>query len=129
LHRYASNRPRPLSAIAVPLQSRPLPFAGSEPSVALFICDPDIPFDLDGNLLTQCYGLSPVEAKLATALLRGQTPSDYAKTRGISNNTVKSQLKQVLAKTGTHRQSELIQLLMTGFGMLASPGEAALTKD
>lgn len=93
LHRYASNRSRPLSAIAVPLQSRPLPFAGSEPSVALFICDPDIPFDLDGNLLTQCYGLSPVEAKLATALLRGQTPSDYAKTRGISNNTVKSQLR------------------------------------
>jgi DNA-binding CsgD family transcriptional regulator len=129
LHRYASNRPRPLSAIAVPLQGRPLPFAGSAPSAALFICDPDIPFDLDGNLLTQCYGLSPVEAKLATALLRGQTPSDYAKTRGISNNTVKSQLKQVLAKTGTHRQSELIQLLMTGFGMLASPGEAVLTKD
>lgn len=127
LHRNNSNRP--LSAIAVSLQSRPLPFSGSAPAVALFIYDPDRPLDLDDNLLTQCYGLSPAEAKLATALLRGQAPGDYAQTRGISNNTVKTQLKQVLAKTGTHRQSELMQLLVTGFGMLATPAKVAVTKD
>jgi DNA-binding CsgD family transcriptional regulator len=124
-----NNSNRQLSAIAVPLQKQPLSFFGSEPSVALFICDPEMPLDLDDNLLTQCYGLSPTEAKLAAALLRGQTPSDYAQTRGISNNTVKTQLKQVLAKTGTHRQSELIQLLTTSFGMLAAPAKAAATKD
>ncbi|MGJ0483207.1 MAG: helix-turn-helix transcriptional regulator [Methylomicrobium sp.] len=120
---------RSLSAIVVSLQNQPFPFFGSEPSVALFIGDPDMLLDLDGNLLTQCYGLSPAEAKLATALLRGQTPGDYAKTQYISNNTVKTQLKQVLAKTGTHRQSELIQLLTTGFGMVAAPANTALTKD
>ncbi|WP_104430227.1 helix-turn-helix transcriptional regulator [Methylobacter tundripaludum] len=127
LHRNHSNRP--LSAIVVSLQNQPVPFIGSGPSVALFIYDPDRPLDLDDSLLTQCYGLSPAEAKLATALLRGQTPNDYAQARAISNNTVKTQLKQVLAKTGTHRQSELIQLLTTGFGMLAAPAQAAVIKD
>ncbi|MGZ8182683.1 MAG: helix-turn-helix transcriptional regulator [Methylobacter sp.] len=126
---YRNNSNRPLSAIVVSLQNRPLLFSGSAPVVALFIGDPDMPLDLDDNLLTQCYGLSPAEAKLAAALLRGQAPGDYAQTRGISNNTVKTQLKQVLAKTGTHRQSELMQLLATGFGMLAAPAKAAVTKD
>lgn len=126
LHRNKSNRP--LSAIVVSLQNQTLPFIGSVPAVALFLCDPDLPLDLDDSLLVQCYGLSPAEAKLATALLRGQTPSDYAETRGISNNTVKTQLKQVLIKTGTHRQSELMQLLTTGFGMLAVPTSCPNTK-
>jgi len=126
---YRNNSNRPLSAIVVSLQNRPLPFTGSTPVVALFIGDPDMPLDLDDSLLTQCYGLSPTEAKLAAALLRGQTPGDYAQTRGISNNTVKTQLKQVLAKTGTHRQSELMQLLATGFGMLAAPAKVAVIKD
>lgn len=126
LHR--GNSSRPLSAIVVSLQNQPLPFIGSVPSVALFLCDPDLPLNLDDSLLTQCYGLSPAEAKLAVALLRGQTVSDYAQTRGISNNTVKTQLKQVLEKTQTHRQSELIQLLTTGFGMLAAPAKTVITK-
>ncbi|TRW89512.1 helix-turn-helix transcriptional regulator [Candidatus Methylobacter oryzae] len=124
LHRRRSNRP--LSAIVVSLQKQSLFFAGSEPAVALFISDPDRPLEISDKLLMQCFDLSPAEAKLAAALLGGQTPSDYAKTRGISSNTVKTQLKQVLAKTGTHRQSELIQLLTTGFGMLAG-SKATLT--
>lgn len=125
---YRSKSNRPLSAIVVSLQNQTLPFIGSVPAAALFLCDPDLPLDLDDSLLVQCYGLSPAEAKLATALLRGQTPSDYAETRGISNNTVKTQLKQVLIKTGTHRQSELMQLLTTGFGMLADPISCPNTK-
>lgn len=116
LPRYSSGRP--LSAIVVSLQNRPLPFIGTEPVVALFINNPDSPLELDDKLLMQCYGLTLAEAKLAVALLGGQTPGDYAQAQSISHNTVKTQLKQVLAKTGTHRQAELIQLLATAFGML-----------
>lgn len=118
LPRYSSGRP--LSAIVVSLQNRPLPFVGTEPVVALFINDPDSPLELDDKLLMQCYGLTLAEAKLAVALLSGQTPGDYAQVQNISHNTVKTQLKQVLAKTGTHRQAELIQLLATAFGMLTA---------
>lgn len=118
---HLNNLDCPLTAIVISLRNHPLPFSGSAPSVALFIGDPDTTLDLDAKLLTQCYGLSPAEAKLATALLRGQTSGNYAQMRGISHNTVKTQLKQVLAKTGTHRQSELIQLLTTTFGLLTTP--------
>jgi DNA-binding CsgD family transcriptional regulator len=118
---------QPLSATVVSLQNQRLPFI-SAPAVALFIGNPDTLLDLDDTLLTQCYELSPSEAKLATALLRGQTPNDYAQQRGISNNTVKTQLKQVLAKTGTHRQSELLQLLTIAFGLFTMPTQAAVTK-
>ena len=33
--------------------------------------------------------------------------------RGISSGTVRCQLKQVLAKTGTHRQAELVRLALS----------------
>lgn len=122
----ASNQP--LSATVVSLQNQRLPFIDSAPAVALFIGNPDTLLDLDDTLLTQCYDFSPSEAKLATALLRGQTPNDYAQRRGISNNTVKTQLKQVLAKTGTHRQSELMQLLTIAFGLFTTPTQTAVTK-
>ena len=113
----------PLSAVIVPLHHQALPFIGTGPSAALFICDPSIPCDLDESILINGYDLTPAEAKLATALLRGQSLSEYEKQRGISHNTVKTQLKQVMAKTGTHRQSELVQLLSTGFGLLATQHE------
>lgn len=122
LQRRSSSRP--LTASVVSLRNQRSPFFGAGSAVALFLHDPDRPLNIDDSLLTQCYGLSPSEAKLAIALLSGQTPADYAETRGISNNTVKTQLKQVLAKTGTHRQSELVQMLTTGFGMSTSPPEA-----
>jgi DNA-binding CsgD family transcriptional regulator len=127
LHR--KNSDRPLSAIVVSLQNQPLPFIHATATAALFICNPELPLNLDDKLLRQCYDLSPAEAKLATALLQGQTPGDYAQMRGISSNTVKTQLKQVLAKTGTHRQAELIQLLTTAFGLFAAPSQVATTKD
>jgi len=125
---YRNNSNQPLSASVVSLQNQPLPLVGSVPVVALFIGDPDMPLDLEDTLLTHCYGLSPSEAKLATALLRGQTQNDYAQLCGISNNTVKTQLKQVLAKTGTHRQTELIQMLTIAFGMFTAPNNAVVTK-
>ncbi len=115
---------RPLSAIVVSLQNQCLPFLQAGASAGLFLYDPEQTMALDDTLLQQCYDLSPAEAKLAAALLQGQTPNEYAQTRGISLNTVKSQLKQVLAKTGTHRQSELIHLLTAAFGLFATPAKA-----
>ncbi len=125
---YRNNSNQLLSATVVSLQNRPLPLLESVPAVALFLGDPDRPLSLDDTVLTQCYELSPAEAKLAIALLQGQTQSDYAELRGISNNTVKTQLKQVLAKTGTHRQTELIQMLTIAFGLFTTPNQALLTK-
>lgn len=65
------------------------------------------PLALIGNL----YGLSPAELRLASALLAGRSPEEYAQEVGVTMNTVRSQLKSMFSKTGTHRQSELVAVL------------------
>lgn len=64
----------------------------------------------------QAWGLSPRERELANALVAGQSLADYATARGITRETARSQLKSLFNKTGTHRQHELVALLMRGAG-------------
>ncbi len=40
------------------------------------------------------------------------TATEYSEQYGFSINTTYSQLKEVLAKTGTHRQAELVKLVL-----------------
>lgn len=57
-------------------------------------------------------GLTPAETRLAVALFKGQSVEAYAKEAGISINTARWHVKQIYAKTGVNRQSELIQRLL-----------------
>lgn len=62
-------------------------------------------------LLRTLYALSRREADLATEVANGATPQEYARKAGLEISTVRSQLKSVFLKTGTHRQAELVRLL------------------
>ncbi len=44
--------------------------------------------------------------------MRGETLQDYAERSALAHSTVKFQLKQVFAKTGHRRQSELVGELL-----------------
>lgn len=57
--------------------------------------------------------VSPAEAALVSTLAEGGTVELHARQRGVSLGTVRGQLKQVLAKTGTSRQAELVRLAMS----------------
>jgi DNA-binding CsgD family transcriptional regulator len=46
------------------------------------------------------------------AIANGMTASEYSEQHGISINTAYSQIKDILAKTGTKRQAELIKLVL-----------------
>ncbi|MNG39494.1 Bacterial regulatory protein, luxR family [compost metagenome] len=50
--------------------------------------------------------------RLARLLLAGLGPEEAAAQLGIKMPTVRTQLRQLFAKTGTERQPELIRLLM-----------------
>jgi DNA-binding CsgD family transcriptional regulator len=63
------------------------------------------------QLLAQIFGLSRSEAKLAAIVAAGRSPQEAAEELGIARETARNQLKAVFAKTGTHRQGELIALL------------------
>lgn len=57
-------------------------------------------------------GLTIAELALARAVARGATLAAYAKERGISLHTVRAQLRTVFQKTRTHRQAELVGLVL-----------------
>ncbi|MCR6672107.1 helix-turn-helix transcriptional regulator [Devosia ginsengisoli] len=71
------------------------------------------------SILTGLFDLTPAEARLATALARGDTPAGYAEEAGLSMPTVRSHLSRIMAKTGTARQPQLIALLKSA-GRLGS---------
>ncbi|MEN9756000.1 MAG: hypothetical protein RL755_187 [Pseudomonadota bacterium] len=63
------------------------------------------------QLMGKLYDLSPAELRVASALLAGKSPGEYAHEVGLTLHTVRSQLKNLFSKTYTRRQSELVALL------------------
>jgi DNA-binding CsgD family transcriptional regulator len=102
----------PLSLIAMPLPRRHsfLP-AIESPVAVVLISDPSQSPGVSGELLRSLFGLTPAECRLAQALSDGQTPTDYAAKNNLSIRTVRTHLSNILHKTGTRTQVELMRLL------------------
>lgn len=60
--------------------------------------------------LRSSYGLTPAELQLVHGLINGLSLKQIALNQRVSYQTLRAQLQQVFAKTGTHRQALLIQL-------------------
>lgn len=58
----------------------------------------------------RAHGLTRSECKIAHIVLDGGTLNEAAKTTTLSVETVRSYMKAIFVKTGTHRQSELTAL-------------------
>jgi len=71
--------------------------------------------------LQRLHGLTPAETRLALGLLRHETPGSYAERNRLSLATVKTHLRNLFAKTGTHRQAELLRLLALPLPQANSP--------
>lgn len=66
---------------------------------------PSLPFRV---LVQQLYDFTPTEARVAESLLAGCSVAQIAATNGTALETVRTQTKSILAKTGTSRQTEFI---------------------
>lgn len=62
-------------------------------------------------VLTGLFDLTPAEVKFATALASGQTVQMASRLLGLTHSSGKTYLARIFAKTGTHRQTELVALL------------------
>jgi len=85
-------------------------------AVAVFINDPLKPQRPTDSLLRTLYGLTRAECRVALLLSDGRAPKQIADTVGVTENTVRSQIKSIYGKTGVKRQSELIRLLVNHAG-------------
>jgi DNA-binding CsgD family transcriptional regulator len=113
------------------VSSIPLPAAGESPpavlhllpirrmahdifarTVALVFATPLTPAAIpQADLLGGLFDLSPAENRVARAMMGGMSLGDCARNFGVSQETVRKQLKGIFAKTATSRQTELLQLL------------------
>lgn len=110
--RRPSGRPA-LAARVLPVCRLDLPVPGRlQPAVALFIRAPDKPRSLDVSFLVATYDLTPREAELAVLLSRGVTLADATRQLKLRPDTTRTYLKRALDKTGTHRQAELVSLVL-----------------
>jgi DNA-binding CsgD family transcriptional regulator len=66
---------------------------------------------IDSGVLQGLFDLTVAEARVAKGIVGGDTLDDLAERHGLGRETVRSQLKGVMAKTGTRRQVDLVRLL------------------
>lgn len=101
-----------LTVLVAPLPAdSPLVVDWQRPLALLMAHDPNATEAQPLDVLAALYGLSPAECRLAALLLEGATPSEAAARLSVQVSTVRTQLKSMFWKTGTHRQGELLKLL------------------
>ncbi len=63
------------------------------------------------ELVQSLFDLTPAEAQVARGLAAGETVDSLAGARGVSENTIRMQVRGVLEKTGCNRQADVVALL------------------
>ncbi|MET0898828.1 MAG: LuxR C-terminal-related transcriptional regulator [Mycobacterium sp.] len=81
--------------------------------VLIAVIDTDRESRPDTALLQRLYGLTCAEANVAVELLAGQGLPAVADKMFLSVTTVRTHLQRVYDKTDTHRQAELVRLLVS----------------
>jgi len=117
--RLTGSGGRELHLLVSPLPDGFSPLGDEAPAV-IFCSDPQAPTALMSGRLESLYGMTPAEARLTEALVVGHSLSEYADTRNVTINTVRSQLKAAAAKAGAKRQADLVRIVLTGPTILNS---------
>lgn len=99
----------PLTLEVAPLRPSTSMFGEQRPAALVFIRDPETPISVAH--LRELFGLTRAEGAVAAALGQGSSLDEIAVMMGVGLATVRSHLKRILAKTGTHRQGEVVALL------------------
>src|SRR5262249_41237811 len=103
-----------LQVLVTPITSNaPLGIANDRVRALVFVTDPAADEGPSLVILRQLYGLTPAECDVAARLVVGKSIDEIAAERGSAIGPVRRQSKQILAKTGTTRRSELVRRLST----------------
>jgi DNA-binding CsgD family transcriptional regulator/PAS domain-containing protein len=92
---------------------------GLQPQVLATLFDPQHVSALDTFALAQMFSLTPTEAKVAARLAEGLTAEQIGQLHGTTEGTVRSQIRQVLAKLGAQRVADVIRMLRQGEALWA----------
>ncbi|MGA8262789.1 MAG: response regulator [Arenicellales bacterium] len=102
-----------LHAWAAPLATGPQRDGERLAAVAAFDAGRDPAYTFEA--LRTLYGLTRKETKLVNGLLAGLSLKEYCARNFVTTNTVRTHLKSIHRKTGTHRQAEVVRLFSSMF--------------
>lgn len=88
-------------------QARPTDIA-----ISIIVSDPAQRHALAPHMLESLFGLTPTEARVATAFAQGMRTADIAREFDISPTTVAFHKRNLFEKTQTRRQADLVALLL-----------------
>jgi DNA-binding CsgD family transcriptional regulator/PAS domain-containing protein len=89
----------------------------AEATALVLVAAAECALSIPPEAIQAAFKLSTAEARLASALIAGQTLAEYARDSGHSRNTVRNQLASVLQKTDARRQAELVTTIVGTLGM------------
>jgi DNA-binding CsgD family transcriptional regulator len=100
---------RALQVLITPF--RPSDSLRSHARVLVLATDPEVKVNFPDAILRALYDLTPAETEIANGLLTGFSLEDISLFRKVSVATIRSQMKTLMGKTDTRRQSDLVRLL------------------
>jgi DNA-binding CsgD family transcriptional regulator len=110
----------PLSILISALPEQLRSWIRDDPRWLLLVFDPDMALAADVPLLAKDLEISPREAEIASLLFSGETPASIARRFGVSQHTVRAQIKSIFKKTGLNSQSSLVRRVALGPAVRAS---------
>lgn len=93
---------------------------GHAAAAVICVVDPDLDVRSLIGRVSKIYGMSRVETGLACELAMGRSLIEAATSLRVREATARTYLKQLFLKTGTHRQVELVRLLIAGAAAMPS---------
>lgn len=104
---------RPLIVRVGPLDGMPGDAPPRPRAVLLLVVDPDHDLEPQPKALHDLYGLTDAETLVAMGVIRGDGLPAVADQLSVSLFTARTHLQHIFVKTGTHRQAELVRLLLS----------------
>jgi DNA-binding CsgD family transcriptional regulator/PAS domain-containing protein len=113
LHIPRSTGPS-LSAVITPLPKNTVSWIGAEPRWLILLFDPERRMPISADLIARDLEISACEAEIAAMIADGHTTIDVAQRRGVTEGTVRAQLKSIFRKTSIRSQIELVRRITLG---------------
>jgi DNA-binding CsgD family transcriptional regulator/PAS domain-containing protein len=113
---FVCGRPsgkRPYVVHVIPLPRTAADEIASDATALVLIMDPAKEPEPAAALLRRLFGFTVGEAEVAVRLTGGASLGDIADELSVSYQTVRTHLQHIFDKTDTHRQAELVRLLLT----------------
>jgi len=82
-------------------------------SVAIFAQDPVVVPPFPGEAFAKLHGLTGGELRVLLAMAPGLSVKEAAEVLGIGETTAKTHLQRIYDKTGTAKQTELMNLFLS----------------